>query len=59
MVWLAAVSLNSGGLSAVTSSKGTWDREASTAAGRRLATAVPELVMTTAGLRGRAELVAQ
>jgi hypothetical protein len=43
MVWLAPVSLSSPGLSAVTSRRGTPDREASTTDGSRLATAVPEL----------------
>jgi hypothetical protein len=50
MVWLAPVSRSSTGLSAVSSSSGTWERDASTTAGSRLATAVPELVMTAAGV---------
>lgn len=48
MVWLAAVSLSSPGLSAVRRSRGTLLMEASTTAGNRLATAVPEEVMTAA-----------
>eukprot|EP00983_Pelagomonas_calceolata_P076649 1153509-Pelagomonas_calceolata.AAC.1 len=43
MVWLAPVSRSSPGRSAVTSSRGTPDSDASTTAGSRLATAVPEL----------------
>ena len=49
MVWLAAVSRSSPGRSAVTSSRGVRLWEASTTAGSRFATAVPEDVTTTAG----------
>ena len=48
MVWLALVSRSSGGLSAVSSSSGAHDSCASTAAGSRFATAVPEDVITAA-----------
>ena len=56
MVWLAPVSRSSPGRSADSTSSGTplWD--ASTTAGRRLATAVPEDVMTTAGILCRHEI---
>ena len=50
MVWLALVSRSSGGLSAVSSSSGAHDSCASTAAGSRFATAVPEDVITAAAL---------
>ena len=49
MVWLAPAARSSGGRSAVSSSKGTESIAASTTAGSRLATAVPEVVMTAAG----------
>ena len=49
MVWFAPVSRSSPGRSAVSSSMGTRDRLASTTAGSRFATAVPEDVITTAG----------
>ena len=49
MVWLAPVSLSSAGRSADKSSMGTLDWLASTTDGSRLATAVPEVVITTAG----------
>ena len=49
MVWLAPVSRSSPGRSAVKRSSGTRDMEASTTAGSRLATAVPDEVITTAG----------
>ena len=50
IVWLAPLSRSSAGLSAVRSSKGTSDWDASTTAGNRLATAVPDDVMTAQGL---------
>jgi hypothetical protein len=49
MVWLAPQSCSSPGRSAVSSSSGTPAWLASTTAGSRLATAVPLLVITTAG----------
>lgn len=49
MAWFAPVSLNSGGLSAVKSSIGTCDILASTTDGSKLATAVPDDVITGAG----------
>ena len=48
MVWFAPEPLSSGGLSAVSSRSGELLSAASTAAGSRLATAVPLLVMTAA-----------
>lgn len=49
MVWLAPVSRSSPGRSAVRSSKGTPLCDASTTAGSRFATAVPDDVINTAG----------
>ena len=46
MVWFAPVSRSSGGRSAVSSNSGAHDSCASTAAGSKFATAVPELVIT-------------
>src|SRR5215210_3643533 len=49
MVWFAPVCRSSGGRSAVSRSMGTPSVEASTTAGRPLATAVPEVVIQAAG----------
>lgn len=49
MVWLAPVARSSGGRSAVSRIKATPLCEASTTAGSRFATAVPDDVITTAG----------
>lgn len=48
IVWLAPVSRSSAGRSAVSMSSGTLDCAASTTAGSKFATAVPEDVTTTA-----------
>ena len=50
MVWLAPVSRSSPGLSADRMIMGTPLCDASTTAGSRLATAVPDDVITTAGV---------
>ena len=49
MVWFAPVPCISAGLSAVRSMSGTPDSLASTTAGSKFATAVPEVVITAAG----------
>ena len=49
IVWLAPVSRSSGGRSAVSSSSGTPLSAASTAAGSRLAAAVPDVQITAVG----------
>ncbi len=49
VVWLAPMPRNSGGLSAVSSTMGTPPWSASRTAGRRFATAVPDVQITAAG----------
>ncbi len=51
VVWLAPVPRSSGGRSALSTMRGTMPWWASSTAGCRLATAVPEVVTTTAGTR--------
>mmetsp|Transcript_59259 Transcript_59259/g.180723 ORF Transcript_59259/g.180723 Transcript_59259/m.180723 type:complete len:272 (-) Transcript_59259:1165-1980(-) len=51
MVWLAPVSRNSDGLSAVNNSNGTCDWAASTTPGSKFATAVPEVTIMATGAR--------
>ena len=51
IVWFASAPRSRGGRSAVISTIGTSDMSASTTAGSRLATAVPDVVITAAGPR--------